>query len=204
MEYRLKNSRLLVIGVSFLIANSNYLLCDKNGSLIDSAKSKIGQATASVKDGVRRFVGHVFSWDGMKDIGASYLLCMALTTIHELGHAMASKVFYDTPLDITIGSYNKKPLFTVGGMALVGLNPLMGYTRIDYDMDHPYYDIAIYLAGPLCGALASAAAYTLLQKYVKKFYMTKSVALFVFYTQTIGLSARSDFNRVMSIIKYQL
>ena len=210
-----KYSALKVLIGFLFISHGSYSFCGNSSSLLSAAKQKIGRMADNIKRGVQNAAKHLLSWDGVKDISTAYLLGMILTAMHELGHAMASKLLYGTPLNVVIGASSRSghriPFFSVGGIAVAGFNPATGYAKTYDHGAHPFYGIAILLAGPISGALASAAAYVMLKKYVKKFYMTKFVSLYGLFNHIIGRAGlaglwipRSDLARVYNIIAYQL
>lgn len=100
------------------------------------------------------------------DLSVAYCLAMGTTLAHELGHALTGKLFWGTPLDITIGSYNETyHIASLGGIGLGGFNPLYGKTMHTINGDVAIYAYAIMLAaGPVCGACFNMLAIKLINK----------------------------------------
>ena len=164
-----------------------------------SAESLFSRCKASVGSYGKNAFNHVFSLKGLKDMGAAYALGMAITTIHELGHGLAAKYFYGSPLDITIGTDpDSNPLSSmqIGGIRLGGLNPATGYSKRQIPADAtPLSKGLVSLAGPVCGTIASIAAYKLLTKYAPKLYIARFVSLFGLYNHTLGVAGIGGHNR---------
>ncbi|MCX5922510.1 MAG: hypothetical protein NTX86_04240 [Candidatus Dependentiae bacterium] len=138
-----------------------------------------------------------------KDCLLAYSIGMAITTAHEVGHALMLKILFGQPFHVNIGGYNnRKPLLKLPGLTVCGLNPAIGYTEIDLAKQQSAYAsnpqssclkrIAVNLAGPLFGTLASIASLTLLNKYHPNtlkplsigYPISKLVSAFAIYNNT--------------------
>lgn len=188
-------SRGLLLGTLAFTGATYSASNDKPEELLPIAqpiKAKIKNHISKIPSYTKDSANYLFSSRGVQDIAAAYCLGMGLTAIHELGHALTSKMFYGTPIDLTLGStpydYNK-PYLQVGGIKLGGFNPATGYAQIDYREGDHLKQAAIGLAGPVCGALASWCAYKLLKKkYPNNFYLSKTVALYGLFNHTLGVA----------------
>ena len=129
----------------------------------------------TLTSGSRAVAGYLFSKNGIKDLCAAYLTGMGITTLHEVGHALADKYFYGSPLDITIGANyksKKRPFITVGPFKLGGFSPLSGYSSFSYNFqdgipdNFPKTFAITSLAGPVFGFVASLGVFALLMKYL--------------------------------------
>jgi len=137
---------------------------------------------------------HICSTAGAKDLVAAYALGMGLTTIHELGHAVTAKALYGHPIDITIGKEyspdqdSTPPLAQFGGFKLRGFMPGVAYNKLAISIsdNSPLKNIAVALAGPVCGYAASITAYQLLKNYAPNYCVTRGTALFFLFAQTVS------------------
>lgn len=131
---------------------------------------------------------HLFSVEVVKDVTIAYCVAFGITTMHELGHALTSKMCYGNPVNIVVGTHNQSAskIILCKSLALGGFNPFMGYAHTWQDANFPLKNMTIALAGPITGALAAFAIYKLLKKY-KRFPITKKTALFSIYSNFLNL-----------------
>jgi len=123
--------------------------------------------------------------DAVKNIALAYIATLAITTIHELGHAVTAKVLFNSPIDITLGSsqVTSKVYLQCGGIKLAGFNPTAGYTRIK-GTTNSLRNIAVLSAGPLSGLAASTATYALI-KNKPQLYLLKLATAFNIITESL-------------------
>lgn len=123
-----------------------------------------------------------------KDLVVAYAVGMGLTAVHELGHAITAKLFYDCPVDITLGAAQSqvvgKSLTKVLGFRFGGFNPATGFAAIQSNKpSHPLKNACIFACGPIFGAIGSLIA---LKYLPKRLPITKLVALFGLLNHTAG------------------
>jgi hypothetical protein len=151
----------------------------------------IDQITAGVSQMpsyITKAGGYLLSSNGAKDLALAYCLGMGLTAIHELGHAIASKILYGTPIQLVLGATprsNHPSYVQIGGITLGGFDPATGYATFRLNNALPLKNAAIYAAGPIFGALSSLGAYVLLSKY-DGLYIAKAASLFGLFNHTFG------------------
>lgn len=171
---------------------------------LDQLKSFASNAPLYLKSSSR----YLLSVAGAKDIAGAYLLGMGITNLHELAHAVAGKLCYGTPINLTIGATPAKAsdYMHIGGITLGGFNPATGFASIRMG-DNPLKNAAIFIAGPLCGALCSYAAYRLLSNNPGN-YLSKAVALYGLFNHTLGIAGlggmwlpNQDINRFVCYMK---
>lgn len=122
-----------------------------------------------------------------KDALVAYGLAMGLTAFHEFGHAITAKIFWGSPIDMTLGCQPGGRSFSLPifpGVRLGGLNPATGYAYTSMPLDaRPVERMIMSAAGPVFGALGSAAVLYYLHKkypgYGKK-TLSKLVGLYGF------------------------
>jgi len=110
----------------------------------------------------------------------AYCLGMFLTLIHELGHALTAKLLVDAPINMIIGSHSRDNILVqLPGIALAGFIPGVGKAYFSYPAENysPLKSAIIFLAGPICGAIASYIAYKKLSQY-NRLYITKAVSIY--------------------------
>ena len=186
-------------------------------------------------NGIKRLIGNTFKQldtYGCRDLVHDYLgaslVVAGSTLIHELGHAVMSKILFGSPIDITLGTSDmrKNPYLQLGGIKLGGFNPYKGFAmtmepleeqtvaergkpmtnyRLSTKPEHRKKMIAVLAAGPICGALASLAAYCFLKKH-NKFVFSKFISLRSLYSSSIGLffylgKPTSDIAKIISLLR---
>lgn len=128
------------------------------------------------------------------DVAAAYCLCMGITLMHELGHAVVAKIAYGSPIDITLGTTeatNDKIFAQICGIKIKGFNPLGGISLFPkdltpaYKMQHPLKEATMTVAGPLSGAISSYTALKLIQKYCPNFIFSKAAAYMGLFNDTL-------------------
>lgn len=111
--------------------------------------------------------------------GIEYGISMLSTAAHELGHALTSKFFWGSPIDITVGalpSGNLRPIITLGFLKIAGFWPA-GYANCQIPARgvSPIKAAISLIAGPLCGIAADVLAHSLLNKFAPHLRITKNV-----------------------------
>ncbi len=99
-----------------------------------------------------------------KDLALTYLALASVTIAHEMGHALAAKVLWNSASTIQIGSRRrdpdpKKPLLKFSRFIVTGLNPSFGVCFQDQWHKTKLQSILSSLAGPLMGAASSFFLY---------------------------------------------
>lgn len=114
-----------------------------------------------------------------KDIGLSYLTAFAITTAHELGHALTIKLLVNGPVSLNIGGYmHDKTLINFFDIFKIkGLNCTIGYTTHQV-ITNPIKKIITSAAGPIFGSIASILALKLLFKKRKNNYILTKLLCF--------------------------
>lgn len=128
----------------------------------------------------------------LMDVGASYLLATGIVMTHEIGHALTAKMFYGLPCDITICMLpcrSEKFHFKLGCFDFRSVAPPFGWAQYGIHAASPLKEATICLAGPAFGTIASLLAYGLLKKIAPKFHVTKGMALFGLFGNTVGQAA---------------
>jgi hypothetical protein len=101
-----------------------------------------------------------------KDWVVAYILMMACTVAHEVGHASAIQVLHDQSSSIHVGAFSSgsDTLFRVGGIQFKF--PLLPYGYVEYTSygKDPLKDMVVALSGPVAGSVASYICLTLLEK----------------------------------------
>lgn len=143
-------------------------------------------------------IEYIASYEGLCDAVTAYIAAAALTAVHELGHALTAKLFFGRPVHITIGANSRAkvltPLLRLRGLTIASLDPCIGVASdlyapllVPHHGNSPFKSACVLLMGPLVGGLSSLLLLIVLRKYVKKFYLTKLVALGGFLNHTIPL-----------------
>lgn len=153
-------------------------------SFLDKVKATVSQTPSYIT----KAGSYLLSSNGAKDLALAYSLGMALTTIHEFGHAITAKLLCGTPIKLVIGATprsNHPSYVQIGGITLGGFDPATGYSSIDCYCTSHLQPAAISAAGPIFGALSSLGAYVLLSQY-DGLYIAKAAALFGLFNHTLG------------------
>jgi hypothetical protein len=171
-----------------LSAVTGLIICSTFTSVIghninknDSIKREINNLPSYSKNAMK----HIFSVNGVKDIAAAYFVGMGLTAIHELGHAITAKLFYGSPINVTIGG--RKNYLDLGPIKLGGFNPATGVTRYLSEKYSPLNEAIIASAGPVCGGIASYFAYRELKKK-KNYPISKLASVYGIFNHTFGIA----------------
>ena len=193
------------------VAHDSGVLQEKTASsTIDIVKTFASNFPTYVKDAGN----YLFSAEGIKDALCAFCIGIALTVLHELGHAVTAKLFHGSPINIVVGthSFSRTPYATIGGIRFGGFNPAIGATRYSFlaEQYHPLKEATVAVAGPITGAIASSLAFIWL-KNRKKMYLAKAAALFSLINHTVGVTGlggiffpKSDSSRVVQYIKEYL
>jgi len=189
--------RIIKIYLFFLLLFINRSILASSEPLLLKAANRMERAAENAYAGLsaygNRGLGHI-----AQDIGMAYALGMGITVLHELGHALVAKLFYGSPVKISIGASpesKSKPMLQGGGFKLRGFYPLTAYASVKAPMSGaPLKRAAIFLAGPMIGSLTSLVTYKLLSQYAPLFYLTRSLALFGLYIQTLGINGITGLN----------
>ena len=112
-----------------------------------------------------------------------YLMTFLTTLLHEFGHAIASKLLYQSNIDIHIGDnyQNKKPIIHFLGISIDGFNPKKGFSFLNrLGKNNRIKEGIIFLAGGVFGILVNiffCFLYLLFKKYnnSQQTYQTPSI-----------------------------
>ncbi len=173
---------LTLIGLTSL----NSANATENG--LENLFNQIATGASQIPSYIAKTGGYLFSRNGAKDLALAYLLGMGLTAIHEFGHAITSKIFYGTPIQLVLGATprsNHPSYIQIGGITLGGFNPTIAYANAQLSDASPLKSATVLAAGPIFGALSSLGAYILLSKY-DGLYIAKAAALFGLFNHTLG------------------
>lgn len=183
----------LLLSGSLLIANLSLHARTTGVSRIIKNSKRLA---ANLPEHGKNAAHHLFSSDGAKDLIAAYGVAMAVTLIHELGHAAVAKLLCGAPVDIVIGGPRSKDArLKIGGVQFAGFNPLESNSRWEehYKEDGSIYhptlaqDTAVLVVGPLMQAVAGYCIYKCLQTK-DKFYIAKAAALGAIADTIIGIN----------------
>lgn len=195
-----------------------FLLLVVTGNQVQTAQpSDFSSQNSAFASYIKKSGKHLFSTDGAKDLAAAYGVAMAVTIIHELGHAAMAKFLCGAPVDVVIGGpRSKDSRLKIGGLQFAGFNPLESDARWEeyHKEDGLLYrptlkqDTAVLFAGPIMQAVAGFCIYTAL-KNKNKFYIAKAAALGAIADTIIGINglygARyvpwSDASKIVKNIK---
>lgn len=125
----------------------------------DDNPSPSAKKNAKFMSEVKKALHYVFSLKGVKDTLSTYMLLMACTACHELGHAIAGKIAFGSPIEITLGSriHSSKSYLKFGGIELGGFDPVKGEANIILPTIHEEHSLkyaATIFAGPLLGHIS--------------------------------------------------
>jgi len=71
----------------------------------------------------------------LKNVAYEYTTHLSSTFFHELGHALAAKYFFDSPINIHLGNSERtqsKPLISLPGISIDGFDPTIGHSEIPH------------------------------------------------------------------------
>ena len=123
----------------------------------------------------------------------AYVVIEGDTVAHELGHALAGKALWGSPIDITIGAeasekITNAPIFTLGGIKFQSFALRGGYTNLTYTEPRSAASkLAVTAAGPLAGF----AFYTCMFMGFNKIYHQRARLLFSLTASALGSLAPS-------------
>jgi hypothetical protein len=127
-----------------------------------------------------------------------YLKDFVAMTAHELGHAIASNIFSDSSIDINVGVSRMDDgakLFEIpqkpSSLSINSIFPTGGFANVNFSQNSTLKNVAICLAGPICGALTYYffniyATYQLYKKHKIKWTLKKLLKESAYSTDAVA------------------